>query len=149
MSLDYRLTLSGGTSAEQLAERALPGVRLEPSQTGSARAINLVETNGFGLSVRTGRNGFIDVVSDSGSFEWEPDPYAAVRFTVDKSADPVWVATNMITIVRRVLESGSEEAALVANSDVLLLTRLDGKLVKHHQATWWAHYPAADGLIPG
>jgi hypothetical protein len=66
---------------------------------------------------------------------------------MDKEADVEWAVVNMLTVVWRALETGSEDAALVLNGDLLVLTRLDGVLVKHHRDGWWASYPAANAVF--
>jgi len=55
----------------------------------------------------------------------------------------------MLTVVRRVLDTGVEDATFDFNGDVLLLARLKGELTKHRRETWWDHYPSANQLIPG
>ena len=149
MSLDYRLTIAGSTPIEQVAERALPEPDERPTGTAPLLSANLVDRHGFGVSVRGGRNGYVDVVSDQGAWEWEPAAYVSVAFHVDKFADLSAVVIDMLTVVRRVLASGPEDAALVLNGDILLLTRLDGILTKHHRDTWWSNYAGADDLIRG
>jgi hypothetical protein len=67
---------------------------------------------------------------------------------MDKFADFRWEVVNMLTVVRRVLDSGPEDCALILNGDVLLLARFDGVLVKHRRS-WWDSYPGADDVIPG
>ena len=49
----------------------------------------------------------------------------------------------------RVLEGRPEDAALLLNGDVLLLTRVDGVLRKHNRATWWDHYGFVNDVLPG
>ena len=110
---------------------------------------NLYEKYGFSVTVRSGRDGYVDGLADDGEWEWEPATYVAVAFHVDKFADFPELVANMLTVVRRVLETGDEDAALVFNGDVLLLTRFDGTLVKYRREKWWEHYPSADQLIPG
>jgi hypothetical protein len=149
MSLDYRLTLAGSTPVEQVAERALPEPDERPVGTASLLSVNLYERYGFGVTVRGGRNGYVDAVSDDGAFEWEPESYVSVTFHVDKVAERESIAINMLTIVRRVLATGPEDAAFVFNGDLLLLTRFDGNVVKNARDKWWAYYPAADQLFPG
>ena len=148
MALEYRLTLAGRTPLEQVGERAFPDVSERPTGDGSVRWTDLLEEYGFNVSVREGRNGFIEVISDAGDWEWEPAEYVSMTFRMDKFADPAWNVVNMLIVVRRVLDSGREDAAFAFNGDVLLLARLDGKLVKHrHQ--WWSSYPGANEVITG
>lgn len=149
MSLDYRLTLAGSTPVEQVAERALPEPDERPVGTAPLLSVNLYERYGFGVTVRGGLNGYVDAVSDDGTFEWEPKYYMSVMFHVDKFAERAQVVINMVTIVRRVLATGPENAVFVFNGDLLLLTRFDGNVVKHARDKWWSHYPAADQLFPG
>ncbi|GID26626.1 SitI3 family protein [Paractinoplanes brasiliensis] len=55
----------------------------------------------------------------------------------------------MLTVVRRVLDSGDEDAAFVFNGDNLLLARFGGVLTKHRREKWWEHYEGADQVLPG
>jgi hypothetical protein len=149
MSLDYRLTLAGSTPVEQVAERALPDFDERPVGTAPLLSVNLADRYGFDVSVRAGRSGYVDALSDDGQWEWEPDEYVNVSFHVDKVTDMEQVAINLLTVVRRVLNTGPEDATLVLNGDILLLARFQGVLVKHNREKWWSHYPAAEQLIPG
>lgn len=149
MAIDYDLTLAGAPSVEQLAARALPDRDERPTGVAPFLTVDLDEKYGFDVTVTTGSDAYINVEADAGVWTWEPRTFALVSFGVDKFAEEDRVVTNMITVVRRVLDSGPEDAVLVLNSDVLLLARLDGKLVKHNREQWWDHYEAANHLIPG
>ncbi|GIE95890.1 hypothetical protein Ari01nite_33550 [Paractinoplanes rishiriensis] len=99
------------------------------SPTNPARSVrNIWSTHfdkyGFQVTVRGGRNGYVEADADDGTWEWEPDPFVAVGFRLDKDADREWVLTNMVTVVRRILFTGPEDAAFVFNGEVLLCTRL-------------------------
>jgi hypothetical protein len=149
MSLSYRLTLAGSVTADQLAERAFPDLENRPSGTGPILFADLYATHGFGVAVRTGRNGHVDAGTDDGDWEWEPDPFAAVSFDIDDLTDRQRLAVNLVTVVRRILETGPEDAAFVINGDYLLVSRFDGRIVKHSHDRWWSYYPEADELIAG
>jgi len=56
---------------------------------------------------------------------------------------------NMVESVARILGSGEEDAALVLNGDVLLLTRFGGVVRKHRRAMWWDHYGYPNEIITG
>jgi hypothetical protein len=148
MATEYELTLAPSTPLEQLAERALPDAADRPVGAVPRLVRDLDEKYGFDVTVSAGEDAYLAVESDQGLWEWEPDAYASVTFRLDKFADPAWKVINVLTVVRRVLDTGPEDAALVLNDDILLLTRLQGKLTKH-RASWWHNYPAADQLIPG
>jgi len=149
MSIDYRLTLAGVTPVEVVAVRALPNPEDRPTGTGPMLSAGLSEKYGFAVTVHSGRNGYIDAVSDEGTWEWEPEEFVAVSFHADKFADFPWLVGNMLTVVRRILDTGPEDAAFVFIGDVLLLTRFDGVLVKQRREKWWDHYETANQLIPG
>jgi hypothetical protein len=55
----------------------------------------------------------------------------------------------MLTVVRRLLDTGAEDATFDFNGDILLFARCDGQLTKHRRTTWWVRYSADDGQIPG
>jgi hypothetical protein len=148
MALEYRLTVAGETPPADLAERALPVPAESPAETAPVLRANLRESHGFTVTIRAGKNAYVSAESDRGLWEWEPETYVSVGFRVDKEADHEWAVVNMLSIVWRTLETGDEDAALVFNGDLLLLTRLDGVLVKHHRDGWWTSYPATNAVFP-
>jgi hypothetical protein len=150
MAIEYDLVLAGVTSVEQVAERAYPDLDERPAGTGRLLVADLDVRYGFAATVLAGPSRYLDVLSDNGTWEWEPEPYTSVSFRMSKEVDDVgWQVRNMLTVVRRVLTSGLEDAAFAFNGDILLLTRLDGVLVKHRRETWWANYPGANDALPG
>ena len=149
MALEYRLTLDGMTPVEEVARRALPDPEERPTGIPPVLSADLLDRYGFSVSVRAGQNGYVDVDSDQGAWEWEPKDYVSITFRMDKFADPAWEVINMVTIVRRVLTTGPEDAVLVVNGDMLLFTRLGGELVKHRRDRWWTTFAAANDLIRG
>lgn len=149
MALEYRLVLAGTTTAAAISGRAFPADAERPSGDGPLLTADLKERLGFTVAARAGRNAFVDVETDQGQWTWEPGEYVAMTFRMDKFADPGWNVMNMFAAVRRVLETGQEDAVLVLNSDVLLLSRLGGVLTKHRRDRWWNHYPEADEALAG
>lgn len=146
MATEYRLTLAGSPPVEQVAERALPDPAERPTGTPHLIAADLYDRYGFELTILAGRNGYFDAESDSGMWEWEPATYVDVTFRMEQNAGSDRAVGAMLLILRRLLHTGSEDAALVLNGNWLLLTRFDGALLKHRD-TWWKSYPAADDLI--
>jgi hypothetical protein len=55
----------------------------------------------------------------------------------------------MLTVVRRILDTGPEDATFDFNGDILLFARRNGELTKHRRETWWEHYSSGNQLIPG
>ncbi|MBL7256854.1 SitI3 family protein [Paractinoplanes lichenicola] len=150
MAIEYSLTLAGDTPVEQVAERAVPEVDYRPTGTAPLLAADLNDRQGFGLTVRAGQSRYISVHGDDGWWEWEPSPYVSVGFRFAKQVEDIdWQVRNMLTVVRRVLDSGAEDAAFSFNGDNLLLTRFDGVITKHRREKWWEHYDGADQVIPG
>ena len=148
MAVEYALTLAGETPIDQVAWRALPEPADRPTGTPPLLAADLYERYGFEVTVLAGRRGYVDVATDRGRWEWEPERFVSVDFRMAKDADQEWAVVNMVSCVWRVLESGPEDAAVALNGDLLLLTRLDGVLVKHNRAGWWASYPATNAVFP-
>ena len=147
MATEYRLTLAGDTPAVEVAERAMPDAQERPVGEPHLLAADLYEKYGFELIILAGRQGYFDAESDSGLWEWEPDPYIAVTFRMEKNADSDRATVNMLLAVRRILLTGPEDAALVLDGNYLLLNRVDGNLVKHRRDTWWQHYAAGNDLF--
>nr|BFE75730.1 hypothetical protein GCM10020092_090310 [Actinoplanes digitatis] len=106
------------------------------------------ESYGFIVTVLPGRDGYLDLETDGGSWVWEPKSYVGIQFRLDKFADLRWAVTNMLGVVRRALDTGPEDATFDFNGDILLFARLDGELTKHRR-TWWEHYSSGDRSIPG
>lgn len=149
MALEYRVTFLSDTPVDLVAAHAFPERDDRPTGAPPILRATHFEKYGFQVVVRSGEHGTLDAMSDDGDWEWEPDPYVAVGFRLDKFADRQWVITNMMTVVRRLLLAGSEDAAFLFNNDVLLFTRFKGELVKHNRERWWAFHEASDQLIPG
>ncbi|WP_306215115.1 SitI3 family protein [Actinoplanes sp. RD1] len=148
MALEYKLTLAGDIPLDQVGARAFPDADERPS--GRWRSADHKERYGYDVSVLGGRNGYLELLTDDGSWEWEPEACVRLVFNLDKFAEdfrrPV---TGMLTVVRRVLDTGPEDAVLDFNGDVMLFIRRDGVLTKHRRETWWKAYPSGDQLIPG
>ncbi|MFF5076274.1 SitI3 family protein [Actinoplanes sp. NPDC000266] len=147
MALEYRLTLAGDTPVNQVAARAFPEADERPTGVAPLLARDHLEKYGFGVSILAGRHGYLDLQTDDGSWEWEPDSYVRVSFRMDKFADSRDTVTKVLIVVRRLLETGTEDATFDFNGDVLLFARRDGEIVKHRRDSWWKRYPAADQLI--
>nr|WP_296072731.1 SitI3 family protein [uncultured Actinoplanes sp.] len=147
MALEYRLVLAGPATAEEVAERAMTDTADRPSGDGPLLTADLFAKYGFLLTVRAGKNAYVEVEADDESWLWEPAEYVSVNFRMDKFADLNRSVIHMLTVVRRLLSTGSEDAALVLNGDVLLLTRLHGAVAKYRREQWWLSYPGADDVI--
>lgn len=153
MSVDYRLTLAGDIPVEEIAECAVPDSVERPRPWGNSGRLlgsDLYDQRGFGLTVRAGEAGYYEARDDGGAtWEWEPDYYVNVTFEMSKD-DLVDKGTpSMLAIVARVLAARPEDAALILNGEVLLLTRVDGAVRKHNRATWWDHYGFANDIVVG
>jgi hypothetical protein len=148
MALEYDLTLAGNAPVEEVARRAFPDLEDRPTGAEPPLWAALWEKYGFGVTVYAGKNRYINVETDDGMWEWEPEESVAASFRMDKFADFHWEVVNMLTVVRRVLDTGSEDTVLVLNGDVLLLSRFDGVLVKHRRS-WWTGYPGSNDVIAG
>ena len=149
MAIEYRLILADTNAVEKVAERALPNNEERPAGATTPLKAGLQERYGFDVSFRAGQNRFFDAESDTGMWQWEPARAVWLTFWMAKDAETNEPLVNMLTVVRRVLDTGSEDAALELNGNWLLLTRMDGTLTKHHRESWWDHYPGANDRIPG
>src|SRR5690349_4238463 len=110
MAIEYFLVLAGDTPAEQVAARAFPERDERPDGPGPLLVAALSERYGFVATIRSGGSRYVEVLTDQGSWEWEPEPAASVSFRMDKEVDDfAWPVTNMITVVRRVLTTGTED----------------------------------------
>lgn len=144
----YTLTLAAALSAEELAARAMPEPAHRPTGRPGLATADLYDSHGFALTVVTGKqNGYVEADSDLGVFEWEPADYSLVTFDLGKTDEIGRALAAVLTVVRRVLDSGDEDAVLVENDDVLLLKRFGGVLVKHGRADFWEHHAGLDDLV--
>jgi hypothetical protein len=143
------LTLAADSPVVQVAERTAPDPKERPAEdgTGGVLSVDLQNHRGFTLTMRSGRRGHYEADGDEGLWEWEPANYVTAGFRIDK--EQIEKGTeNMLGVVARLLDSGSEDAALFLNSDTLLLTRLDGVVRKHGRPSWWSNYPFANEIVP-
>ncbi|WP_250028392.1 SitI3 family protein [Paractinoplanes maris] len=147
MATEYELTLAGGAAVDVVAERAFPDPADRPVGPAPLLVAALDDRYGFVATVLSGRSRYVEVLGDNGNWLWEPEPYTSVMFRMDKSSDVEWQVRNMLTVVGRVLGTGSEDAAFFVNGDILLLTRLDGVVVKHRRDGWWAIHDGADQVV--
>jgi hypothetical protein len=68
---------------------------------------------------------------------------------LSRFADLRRVATNMLAVVRRVPDTGPEDATFDLNGDILLFARHNGQLTAYRRDRWWDYYRPGDQLIPG
>ncbi|MEV4639148.1 SitI3 family protein [Actinoplanes sp. NPDC049548] len=146
MALEYRVVLAAGTAAEEVAQRAIPDAADRWTGSPSFLSVALWDRYGFELTVRSGREGYVEIEVDGGIQVWEPESYVSLTFRMDKDADPDWNVPNMLTVVRRVLASGAEDAAFTFDIDILLLTRFKDVIVKFDR-DWWASSAEVDQLV--
>jgi hypothetical protein len=115
----YTLVVVGDTSPEDMAGR----LRLDREGTREL---------GFSITLHRSTNGYFA----SDGWELKPKRYLSVGFRADKDRDPRELATNLITLVDRAFETGSEDMALIQLGEVLLLERAGGT-VRQHPAGFW------------
>lgn len=149
MATEYRLTLAGTTPVQEMAERALPDAQERPAGPGPMLSVGLYDRHGFAVTFVARQNGYMDAESDDGLWQWEPAAYVSVTFRMENGADPERSVTDMLTIVRRLLDTGPEDASFVLNGNWLLFTRIGGVVRKHRRDKWWTTYAFAAPLIPG
>jgi hypothetical protein len=149
MATEYRLTLSGETSKEDVAARAVADVSERPTPTASGQVLttNLYQSRGLELDVTSGRGTYLEADSDTGNWHWEPGVCVSVTVRLD---DERWEEgqRNMLEIVSSLLASGSEDAALILDGNFLLLTRFASVIVKHRRSMWWDQYRYANEIVP-
>ncbi|MEU7757711.1 SitI3 family protein [Micromonospora aurantiaca (nom. illeg.)] len=151
MAVEFRLTLAGDLPPEHVVDlvAAEPAERPRPSATNlrlfSARHY---ETRGYALTVSSGSQGYFDAEADDGArWEWEPETYVDIDFSMRADDVVDKGIPNMMKAVARVLAARQEDAALVQNGNWLLLTRTAGEL-RRHRPTWWSHYGIDDLITP-
>lgn len=148
MSIDYQLVLAGEIPLEQVAELVAPAARQTTTRYGEPMlSAPLYEEYGYLVDITSGSNGYYEAEDDSGSpWIWEPETYVDINFHMNKEALTEKGKPNMLAAVARVLAERPEDAALVLNSNWLLLTRVAGVL-RRHGTTWWSHHDMDNGII--
>jgi hypothetical protein len=151
MGVEYALILAGDLPVQEVAECALSDAGERPTATMSPGhfSVGLYESHGFWLSVRSSRDAYFEADDDGSVWTWEPDTYLDITFAMGKDDQYEKRTSNMLAFVARVLDCRAEDAALVLNGDLLLLTRVNGVLRKHNRETWWDHYGFVNELIAG
>jgi hypothetical protein len=146
MSIGYRLTLAGDVPLEEVAVLAAPEATEKLGYSGErvfSAALN--EERGYVVDISAGRDGYYDAEDDGGvPWVWEPDTYVDVDFFMVKDDLVDKGIPNMLAAVTRVLAGTTADAALVFDGNVVVLTRVAGKIHKRDAA---AHYDTTYGAI--
>ena len=109
MAIDYNLYLAGDTPVEVVAQWAFPELADRPTGMVPFLAADLDEKYGFGVVITSGRNAYVDVETDDGDWEWEPEAFVLVSFRIDKEADRLWATDNMLSVVQRIIAVGEQD----------------------------------------
>ncbi|WP_406074705.1 SitI3 family protein [Micromonospora sp. NBC_01638] len=149
MAVEFRLTLAGDLPLDHVADLVAVDAAEKPRPSGTNPRLfsaRFYDTHGYALSIYSGSNGYFDAEGDDGTrWEWEPETYVDIDFSMRADDVVDKGIPNMMQAVARVLAARQEDAALVQNGNWLLLTRVGGEL-RRHRSTWWSHY-GVDGLI--
>ncbi|WP_434740413.1 SitI3 family protein [Micromonospora sp. SH-82] len=145
MGVEYRLTLAGGLSLDEVAALVAPHAK-ETTTSGGDRLLSTPTEDepGYGVSIIEDREGWHEAESDDGQlWRWEPGRCVDVTFYMDKFADREGARGHMLRTVATVLAHRTEDAALTLNGDWLMLTRVNGKVLLHNAADWYdpSHSP--------
>lgn len=150
MAVEFRLTLAGNLPLDHVADlvAAEPAEKPRPSGTNpQLLSARLYDTRGYALTISSGSQGYFDAEADDGArWEWEPETYVDIDFSMRADDLVDQGIPNMMKAVARVLAARKEDAALVQSGNWLLLTRVGGTL-RRHRPTWWDHYDIDDRLI--
>ncbi|MFG3697582.1 SitI3 family protein [Micromonospora sp. NPDC047620] len=148
MAVEFRLTLAGEIPLDEVAELAAPNAVETRTLSGNRMLTSaLNEECGFVVDITSGSHGYYDAEDDDGSlWVWEPETYVDIDFYMRKDVLADKGIPNVLATTARVLNERSEDAALVFNHNLLLLTRVAGSLSKH-RPTWWSHHEADDEIV--
>ncbi|MEU8300886.1 SitI3 family protein [Micromonospora sp. NPDC048909] len=148
MSIDYELTLAGDVPLERVAELIAPGaVELWSPAGNRLLSTGPDDEYGYGVSITSGSDGYYEAEDGGTQWYWEPKRYVDITFHMDKETLAERGRPSMLRAVAKILNNRDEDAALVLNSNWLLLTRLGGRLRKHNAADWYDE--AYDEILPG
>ncbi|MFY1703018.1 SitI3 family protein [Micromonospora sp. WMMA1923] len=150
MAVEFRLVLAGDPPVGEVAAltAAEPAETPQPAFKPGLLTARLYDQRGYAVAVRSGSHGYYEAETDDDArWEWEPDTYVNVTFSMraDDLADKG--IPNMVAAVGRVLAGRAEDAALIQDGNYLYLTRIDG-VIRKHRPSWWTHYHL-DHLITG
>jgi hypothetical protein len=122
----YTLVVEGETTQQEMADRL--GVHFERKGRGPWRTRHL----DFIVSLHRSTDGYLAC----GDWLWKPKRYLHVGFRADWEADPQEQARNLLALVDRALESGTEDMALMQLGEYLLLERR-GHVIRQTDAGFW------------
>ncbi|WP_434740415.1 SitI3 family protein [Micromonospora sp. SH-82] len=144
MSVDYRLTLAGDLTLEEVAALAAPGATEGRSPAGNrVLSASLNKESGYVVSIVATVDGYYEAESDGGEmWQWEPARSVDITFHMDKEVLAEKGRPHMLRTVDQVLRSRPEDAALILNGGWLMLTRVNGQVLLHNAAEW--HDPNYD-----
>lgn len=139
MSIGYRLTLAGVIPLEDVAALAACGAAEGRTRSGARMLTDArYDDLGYVVDITAGTDGYYEADNDGEvAWVWEPDTWVDVNFHMRKDTLSEMGTPNMLTAVARVLAGRHEDAALVFDGNVLLLTRIDGVLRTHNMAGWY------------
>ncbi|GGM27865.1 MULTISPECIES: SitI3 family protein [Micromonospora] len=148
MSVDYRLTLGGDLTLDEVASIAAPGATESWSPAGNrVLSASLNDEHGYVVSIIETDDGYYEAESDDGEmWQWEPARSVDVTFHMDSEVLAEKGRPHMIRTVGKVLRSRPEDAALILNGGWLMLTRMNGQVLLHHDADWYD--PGYEGVLP-
>ncbi|MGC4761406.1 SitI3 family protein [Micromonospora sp. DT46] len=147
MAVEFQLMLAGEITLDEVALLAAPNAVETRTASGNRMLTSaLNEECGFVVDITGGTHGYYEAEDDDGSlWVWEPETYVDIGFYMRKDVLADKGIPNVLATTARVLKERAEDAALMFNYDLLLLTRVAGSLRKH-RPTWWSHHDA-DGQI--
>jgi hypothetical protein len=123
---EYTLVVAGETTQQEMAERL--GVRFETKGRGAWHTWHLDMI----ISLHRSTDGYFEC----DGWLWKPKRYLHVGFRASWEYDPRALTTNLLALVDRALETGSEDMAFVHLGDHLLLERR-GHVVRQTDAGFW------------
>ena len=150
MAVEFRLTLAGDVPLTHVADLVATNAveRPQPNDTNpQLLSARLYDTCGYALSVNAGTNGYFDADDDGSRWEWEPQTFVDIDFSMRAEDIVDRGIPAMIKAVARVLVGRQEDAALVQDGNWLLLTRIEGQ-IRRHNPSWWSHYGVTDLITP-
>ncbi|MEH0972195.1 SitI3 family protein [Micromonospora sp. CPCC 205546] len=148
MAVEFQLMLAGEIALDEVAPLAAPNAVETRTVSGNRMLTSaLNEECGFVVDITGGRHGYYEAEDDDGSlWVWEPETYVDIGFYMRKDVLVDKGIPNVLATTARVLNERTEDAALLFNHDLLLLTRVAGSLRKH-RPTWWSHHEADDQIV--
>lgn len=140
MALEYDLNIKSKSIFSQKIDKHLTtkGYIFEKEFKENSAIFNLYKPLGFILSLFIVENKYFDYINNENqNIEKEWQYSTLISFRLDKNYDYLNVRINMLDIISFILNQTKDDALLLFNGDVLILERINGKIILNKNTGFW------------